>query len=331
MELNKFLFFFMQRLTLDVLGQTIFDFDFGSIQGSIQKELEAYNHLTETIFTFKSAVLGGFYYKFLPNSEFITSFEKHFKVYNQLIDELIVKAKKRLNSPGNQKLSMLEYLVQANLAEDDSKMSDEELRSNIVIFFVAGHETTSVALSFIIIMLAKHKDIQNKLRKEIQQVLKDNNGEISNENLLKMEYLQCVIKETMRRYSPVSQVPARRATKDVQLGDYFIPKDTLVGVSIYDIHHDKDVYGDPYNYRPERWTKEEQLKNKIPSTSWIPFSSGSRVCVGNNFSLFEQRVFLVELLTRFEIESLDENEIKFEKVFGISGPTQTKLKFIPLK
>jgi len=219
----------------------------------------------------------------------------------------------------------LEYLVEANLAEDsETRMSDLELRDNIMIFFIAGHETTSTALSFAITVLAKNPEIQEKLRKE---VVAFGNEEMSIENISKLEYLNGFVKENMRIHPPVQLIPTKTSNEDSQLGDWFIPKGARIAVNIYAIHHSKEVYGDPENFRPERWSKESLSTHPIPNSAWIPFSAGARVCIGNNFSLLEQKVFLMDLVKRFKITSLDNVKIGTEKGFGLSGPLKSLMKF----
>jgi len=229
---------------------------------------------------------------------------------------------------------MLDFMVRGNMTEEEDKkiLSDKELQSNVSIFFVAGHETTSTALSFGISLLAKHQDIQEKMRKEIIEIL--GNEKPNFENIKKVNYVTYFIKETMRHFPPVEFIPPKLTTKDVELEGYHIPKDTLVGGSVFAVHFSKEIYGDPENFRPERWSPEEQLKKKIPSNAWIPFSNGPRICVGNNFSLLEQKIFYVELLSRFKISLVDENvKIRKEPIatFVISHPEKVKIKFSPLK
>jgi cytochrome P450 len=178
--------------------------------------------------------------------------------------------------------------------------------------------------------LAIKQEIQQKLRDELDSKLK---GEKANyKNIQQLDYLMYCIKENMRLYSPVERVPDKIMTKDVELDGYHIPKGTRVGINISAIHQSKKVYGDPENFRPERWSNEEQEKIKIPSSAWIPFSYGSRVCIGNNFSLIEQKLFVCELLQRFKITLVNEkDEIKTAPFKTIRGPLNIHIKLTPVK
>jgi cytochrome P450 len=179
--------------------------------------------------------------------------------------------------------------------------------------------------------LAKFQDIQSKARNEIQLILKDENP--TYKNVQHLDYLLCIIKEGMRLHNPVESVPERITTKDVILEGYHIPKGSNIGINITAIHQSKQVYGDPENFRPERWTPEEQEKRKIPSSAWIPFSGGSRVCIGNNFSIIEQKIFLSEILSNYTISLVNKNDIieqDPQKNF-LSGPKNIPIKFTSIQ
>jgi cytochrome P450 len=114
---------------------------------------------------------------------------------------------------------------------------------------------------------------------------------------------------------------------DQTILDYEIPKGTLIQVYTKQLHYDKEVYGDPETFRPERWSPEEQSKRKTPFYSYIPFSAGPRTCIGNNYSLWEQRACISVILQNYRIQNLD-NEIKEDSSsIGFSEPQNMKLKF----
>jgi cytochrome P450 len=281
-NINKF----MQKLTLDVLGKAIFGHEFHSIEGSTASDLKSYNHIMEAMFSVKYLIFGRIYERF-PNSPFMKNMNDSVDNIHQLFRALIKDAKAKLDLKNEKKRSMLEYLVQANMSNDEEEhLDDDELITNIGVFFLAGHETTSTALSYEITLLAKNPEIQEKLRKEINVSIP---GEMNKENLAKCEFLNAFIKESMRCYPPVAVVPSRKAAKDSVLGDWNIPAGTRIALNFLAVHMSKESYGDPENFRPERWLSEEQAKKKIPNNAWIPFSTGSRVCIGNNFSLYEVR------------------------------------------
>jgi cytochrome P450 len=143
-------------------------------------------------------------------------------------------------------------------------------------------------------LLSKHQDVQKKLRNEIKKNIYENNKriELNNESTKNIDYLNFVIKESMRLFPPIKSIPPKITTKEVILGDFKLPKGTLVEVNVRLIQRDPEIFDEPDLFKPDRWSEEAQLKKKIPLYSWIPFSQGPRICIGNNFSLMEQRIFL---------------------------------------
>jgi cytochrome P450 len=125
---------------------------------------------------------------------------------------------------------------------------------------------TANALNFQVYLLAKYQQIQKKLREEIKETVKDFNFN----DIDKVQYLSCVIKESLRLFPPVAKIPIKLTSQDTVLGDFFIPKGSLVDVSIYDIHRDPTYYDNPNDFIPERWSKD--APKKIPHFAWIPFS-----------------------------------------------------------
>ena len=151
------------------------------------------------------------------------------------------------------------------------------------------------------------------------------------ESIEKLPYLSMFIKELLRMYPPIASIPAKITSKDVQLGDYFLPKGTLVSVSVLDIHMNEDLYENPKEFKPERW--DRNAKKKIPHYAWIPFSSGSRICIGNNFSLMEQKIFFTEFLMNYEVSLTDTNdEVTVSSTSGIiQSPNKVQVKFTKVK
>lgn len=148
------------------------------------------------------------------------------------------------------------------------------------------------------------------------------------ENVKNLDYLNMVIKEVLRLFPPIMSIPVKYAMKDSIIDDWFVPKGSLINVAILGIQHSKEIYGDPEKFRPERWSKEEQAKKKIPSSAWIPFSAGPRVCIGYKFSLLEQLIFLTKLLRKYKIEYLDTREIQEDSNrIVLQCPEKRKISF----
>jgi len=211
-----------QNFTLDALGKSIFGFDFKSMSGKTQKELQAYNTIVENganpifiLFPFLTRI---------PSLPYNKMFSGAVKILLKLYDSLIMESKEKMKKR-TQPSCMLDFMVnwmENNQMEHNLGTSENLLRNNVSVFFIAGHDTTATALTFAIYALAKHPDVQEKSRKEVQQVL--GNEEQTFENLQNLQYLQMVIQETMRMYPPVGNTTLRETEKNIQIGDYKIPK-----------------------------------------------------------------------------------------------------------
>jgi len=169
--------------------------------------------------------------------------------------------------------------------------------SNIWLFFIAGHETTSRALTGEINCLAHYQDIQEKLYQEIITSIGTKSPSI--EDLDHLIYLDNFISECLRLYSPADFLPSRCATEDVQYKNMIIPKGTIMGLSIRGVHDHPDYWPNPKVFDPDRFTPE-QKKQRV-KFAYMPFSLGLRQCIGNHFSLIEQKLFLVSLLQKFKV------------------------------
>ncbi|KXN74937.1 cytochrome P450 [Conidiobolus coronatus NRRL 28638] len=252
--------------------------------------------------------------------------------FNNFILSLISQRRKDLESGKflNSK-DLLSTMLRSDPDSPYEPLTDEELVHNLNIFFLAGHDTTANTLSYALYHLARNRDVQDKLRNEIYQKmnLDDNQEKLvvpTSEQLKNMEYLNLVIKETMRISPAVLQI-GRQLAEDYSIAEdnIVLPKGTNVGLSIYSILNDPAVYPNPEKFDPERF-----LNNKYEADTYIPFGGGSRICVGMNFSLMEQKIFLALLLQKFDLSVTKDNP-DYEKLrisgLGLTRPMDLKLNF----
>jgi len=183
------------------------------------------------------------------------------------------------------------------MLEAHPALSSTEFENNLFLFFVAGHETTSTALTWELLLLAKYPEIQAKVVAEVDKVL--GGKHVDSETLKEFNYMEMFIKEVLRYGSPVAILPSRKAATDVQLDKYTIPANTTVGLAIHAIHHNSEFWPNPEVFDPERFAPNRAIKQH--PFAFLPFSLGRRVCIGNNFSLMEQKVVLSLLLQKYTI------------------------------
>ncbi|XP_014278878.1 cytochrome P450 4C1 [Halyomorpha halys] len=194
-----------------------------------------------------------------------------------------------------EKLALLDMLLQ--LQFNNAKITDKEMFDEVNTFMFAGHDTVSSALSFVIYTLAVHQDVQEKVYAEIIEKLHHSNP--TYQALMNLKYLERVIKETMRLYPSVPFI-GRRLKKEMPItGGHVVPKDVDVAVFIYNHHRNPENFPDPEKFDPDRFLPENVV-NRHPY-AYIPFSAGSRNCIGQKFAMMELFASVSHLLRQFRI------------------------------
>jgi cytochrome P450 len=188
---------------------------------------------------------------------------------------------------------LLDMLLNARY-EDGSAMNEEQLLDEILILFAAGHETTSNALTFTCELLARNPQAQDKILQEIQKVKRDSSGIM---NWLKnCSYTKLVIEEAMRLYPPAYFIDRVNKEAD-EFNDLVLPKGSNLLFSVYEIHRHPDFWDNPEEFIPERFLNEELKFSK----NYYPFGAGQRMCIGNNFAMYEMILAIMTVVERYEI------------------------------
>ncbi|XP_067139926.1 cytochrome P450 3A7-like isoform X2 [Centruroides vittatus] len=206
-------------------------------------------------------------------------------------------------------------------------MTDEEIKANAIIFLLAGYETTSSALSFITYLLATHQDVQEKLRNEINEVVEDET-KLDYNAISKMKFLDQVISESLRLYSPSVTFVTRTTNRDIEYKDYIIPKGLGIQVALWSLHHNPEYWPEPEKFMPERFSSEN--KSKIQPMSYQPFGSGPRNCIGMRFAQLEIKMAIARIIKSYKLIT-EEKELKIAYSFGTSHPKHgIKIKAVPV-
>ncbi|KAI7815580.1 cytochrome p450 [Rhyzopertha dominica] len=204
---------------------------------------------------------------------------------------------------------LMQLLVELKEKEE---MALEDVVAQAFIFFIAAFDTTSNTLTFAMVEISRNLDIQDKLRKEILSVLEKYDGKITYDAINEMEYLDCVVEETLRKYCPAPFL-TRKCTKDYTMPNtsHKVKKGTLVIIPSYGIHQDPEYYHNPEIFDPERFMWEN--RKKIPQMAYLPFGVGPRNCIGLRFGRMQTKVALCSLLKnyRFTVNEKTEYPIKF--------------------
>uniref|UniRef100_A0A673ZYC7 unspecific monooxygenase n=1 Tax=Salmo trutta TaxID=8032 RepID=A0A673ZYC7_SALTR len=192
--------------------------------------------------------------------------------------------------------------------EQTKGLTDHEILSQAMLFIFAGYETSSSTMSFLAYNLATNPHVMTKLQEEIDTVF-PNKAPIQYEALVQMDYLDCVLNESLRLY-PISPRLERVAKKTVEINGIVIPKDCVVLVPTWTLHRDPEIWSDPEEFKPERFSKEN--KESIDPNTYMPFGAGPRNCIGMRFALIMIKLAMVEILQSFTFSVCDETEIPLE-------------------
>lgn len=230
-------------------------------------------------------------------------------ILNEIVEE-------RLAS-GEQKDDLLDMLLQARY-EDGTAMPRRQLLDELLILFTAGHETTANALSFTLYLLAKHPKIQEKVAKEAKAVNFET-GDLMQELYL-LPYTQQCIEEAMRLYPPVYIID-RVSIDDDEVQGRAIKKRTTWLLSMYELHR-SDYWENPDEFIPERFGKD---KKKEHSDYYYPFGAGPRMCVGNNFAMYEMVMAVAGILKKYVLTTKME-EVVLDPLVSLR-PKEVTLRF----
>ena len=202
----------------------------------------------------------------------------------------LVNQRKQNSSKQN---DLLDMLLDARY-EDGSSMDEEQLLDEILILFTAGHETTSNALTFTCELLARNSESQSKILEEVQKIKKESSDIMH--WLKNANYTKLVIEEAMRLFPPAYFID-RINKEDDEFNGFNLPKGSNLLFSVYEIHRHPDFWQKPEEFIPERFLNE----NVKFSKNYYPFGAGQRMCIGNNFAMYEMILAIMTVVERFEI------------------------------
>jgi cytochrome P450 len=215
------------------------------------------------------------------------------------IVEVLIRTRR---TSGEIRDDLLSALLGAVDEDSGARMSDQQLRDEMMTLFLAGHETTASALTWTWYLLAQHPEIEARLVDELQCVLAGRMPSLA--DLPKLPYTEMVIREAIRLYPPAPGV-AREPIEDVRLGGYDVPKGSIITINMYALQHDGRFFPDPERYDPCRFSPG--WEERIPRYAYLPFGSGPRVCIGHSFAMMEARLVLATVAQQYRL-SLESDE-----------------------
>jgi cytochrome P450 len=208
------------------------------------------------------------------------------------IDDFVYGLIKQRRVEGQDVGDVLSMLLDAQ--DEGNTMTDKQVHDQILTFVAAGHETAQNTLSWTFYLLSQHPPVYEKLLAELQTVLAGRTPTIA--DLASLPYLEWVINESWRYYPP-AWLQGRRALDAFDLDGYHFPANTVALMSQWVTHNLLDLWGDPENFRPERW--DPVSGQKVPHGAYFPFGGGPRICIGMPFADMETKLLVASILQRF--------------------------------
>jgi cytochrome P450/NADPH-cytochrome P450 reductase len=291
----------MTRLTLDTLALCAFDYRFNSFY---EKDLHPF--IGALVRALSEAGARG---RRLPLQNRLMllaahQYDEDIRLMNQIADQLINERKKN-PTPASDHKDILDIMLTATDPQTGQRLSDENVRYQMVTFLIAGHETTSGLLSFAIHELLSNPSELARAREEVERAL--GTEEPRFEQLQHLTYIDQILKETLRLWPPAPLFGLYSREKETTIGGkYAIRAEQTVYALATMLHRDPAVWGpDPEKFDPSRFSPE-QVEKRAPN-SWKPFGNGQRACIGRPFAMQEATLVLAMLLQRFDISQADAN------------------------
>jgi cytochrome P450 len=214
----------------------------------------------------------------------------------------IIRSRRRTGEDCGDVLSML---LQAQDADDGSRMTDRQVRDEVMTLFLAGHETTAVALSWTWYLLAQNPEADTLLADELRSVL--NGHPPTGADVSRLRYTEMVVKESMRLYPPAYGL-SRRSLCPSEIGRYPIGAGVTIVMPTWVVQRDRRWFDQPELFLPQRWS--DDFVQKLPRFAYTPFGGGPRQCIGNTFAMMEAVLLLAIIGQRFRLELVPGQDVR---------------------
>ena len=286
----------MMRLTLGIVGKTLFDADVESEAEEIGAAL--------------TAVMELFDFLLMPFSELLEKLPlphvRRFRKAKERLDVTIYRIIEERRRSGEDRGDLLSMLLSATDDEGDGgQMSDLQVRDEVMTIILAGHETTANALSWTWYLLSQNTEVEAKLHEELDAVLGQKVPTV--DDVPRLVYTEMVLAESMRLYPPAWAI-GRLALRDHEVGGYTIPAKSLVLLSPYVTHRDPRFFPEPTLFDPNRWTSTE--REARPQFTYFPFGGGPRRCIGEGFAWMEGVLLLASLARNWRMRLIPDHRVE---------------------
>ena len=229
--------------------------------------------------------------------------KKSLSLLNEIIGGIIDNRRKN-----NQKYDdLLDMLMDVRDEDTGEGMDNEQLKDEVMTIFMAGHETTAVALAYAFLAICENPDVDERLKKEADTIALSNQDILS--SIREQEYTGQIIHEVLRLYPP-AWVVSRRAIEEDEVGGFYVPPKTDILMSPFAIQRNPDIWENPEKFDPCRFEKEKM--KAMHRYAYFPFGGGPRLCIGDQFALMEMQVALPLIRKRYKFRKQDSYKLELE-------------------
>ncbi len=241
----------------------------------------------------------------------------------QRMDDVLYGLIARRREDGAEADDLLGRLLAAR-DDEGQGMSDRQIRDEVATVFLAGHETTALALSYALLQLSRFPAVAERLVAEVDEVLDGRDATVA--DVARLPYTDAVVRETMRLYPPAYTI-GREALETCQLRGYEIPRGAQVLTPMWVVHRDPRWWDEPERFAPERWL--DGLATRLHRFAYFPFGGGPRICVGNHFAMQEGILVLATLVQHLEVRPQPGFELKLSPSVTLRPTAGVHLQVAP--
>ncbi|XP_075049198.1 cholesterol 24-hydroxylase-like isoform X1 [Mixophyes fleayi] len=288
----------LSRVTLDVISKVAFGMEMNSLEDDQTPFPKAISQAMRALVEMRNPLIRFSWEK----QGFIKEVQKSIMLLRKTGRECIAKRQKEIQDGAEIPVDILTQILKGAALEEGCDM--EDLLDNFVTFFIAGQETTANQLSFAVMELARHPEILEKVRAEVDEVI-GARRDIEYEDLGKLQYLSQVLKETLRLY-PTAPGTTRALEKEIVIEGVKISPNVTMVFNSYIMGRMEQFYPDPLVFNPDRFHPDAPK----PYFTYFPFSLGPRSCIGQVFAQMEAKVVMAKFLQRFEFELVEGQSFK---------------------
>jgi cytochrome P450 len=304
----------MTRLTLAIVGRTLFSADVSSDADEIGSAMTQIFELFDTLL--------------LPFSDWIQKLPippvRRFEKARDRLDKIVYGLIAERRRSGKDEGDLLSMLLLAQDESDNAQMTDKQVRDEALTLLIAGHETTANALTWTWYLLSQNPEVEARMHAEIDSVL---DGKPPNfDDVSRLPYTSGVFAESLRLYPPAWAI-GRRARENYSIDGYAIPAKSILLMSPWVVHRDPRWWPEPERFDPDRWHPDEVAKR--PKFAYFPFGGGARVCIGERFAWAEGVLVLATIAQRWKMRMVPGHPVETRAVITLRPKHGMKMTLEP--